>query len=152
MDLSWITDRIAVGGGIWNAANMAELAALGITHIVNMQIEFDERSLAQPHGIEVLWNPVDDDFLPKPPDVFQRGVRFAQDALADSNARLYVHCAAGVHRGPTMALAILCAQGYEIEQAKRLIQEKRYVVDWAEVYVKSVEDFLKSYASASPSR
>jgi protein-tyrosine phosphatase len=152
MDLSWITDRIAVGGGIWNAGNMAELAALGITHIINMQIEFDERSLAVPHNIEVLWNPVDDDFLPKPPDVFQRGVRFAQDALADSNARLYVHCAAGVHRGPTMALAILCAQGYDLEEAKRLIQEKRYVVDWAEVYVKSVEEFLKSYASASPSR
>ena len=149
MDLSWITDRIAVGGGIWNAGNMAELAALGITHIVNMQIEFDERALAVPHNIEVLWNPVDDDFLPKPPDVFQRGVRFAQDALSNNSSRLYVHCAAGVHRGPTMALAILCAQGYDLEEAKRLIQEKRYVVDWAEVYVKSVEDFLKSYASAN---
>lgn len=149
MDLTWITDRIAVGGGIWNAANMAELAALGVTHIVNMQIEFDERALAAPHNIEVLWNPVDDDFLPKPPDVFQRGVRFAQDALASNGSRLYVHCAAGVHRGPTMALAILCAQGYDIEAAKRLIQEKRYVVDWAEVYVKSVEDFLKSYASVN---
>lgn len=149
MDLTWITDRIAVGGGIWNAANMAELAALGVTHIVNMQIEFDERALAAPHNIEVLWNPVDDDFLPKPPDVFQRGVRFAQDALSSNGSRLYVHCAAGVHRGPTMALAILCAQGYDIEEAKRLIQEKRYVVDWAEVYVKSVEDFLKSYVSVN---
>lgn len=149
MDLTWITDRIAVGGGIWNASNMAEIAALGITHIINMQIEFDERSLATPHNIEVLWNPVDDDFLPKPRDVFERGVRFAQDALTNSGSRLYVHCAAGVHRGPTMALAILCAQGYDLEEAKRLIQEKRYVVDWAEVYVKSVEDFLKSYAQVN---
>lgn len=146
MDITWIDDRIAVGGGIWNAGNMAQLAALGITHIINMQVEFDERSLAAAHNIEVLWNPVDDDFLPKPPEVFQRGVRFALDALADPAARLYVHCAAGVHRGPTMALALLCAQGWEIEDAKRHIQDRRYVVDWAEVYVRSVEDFLKSYA------
>ena len=36
--------------------------------------------------------------------------------------------------------------GWELEQAKRHILEKRYVVDWAEVYVRSVENFLSSYA------
>lgn len=150
MDLTFITDRIAVGGGIWNPQNMAELAGLGITHIVNMQVEFDERALAEPHAIQVLWNPIDDDFQPKPPEVFQRGVRFALDALgADPLSKLYVHCAAGVHRGPTMALAILCAQGWDIEKAMRHIQAKRYVVDWQEVYVKSVEDFLKSYTETN---
>ncbi len=58
-------------------------------------------------------------------------------------AKLFVHCAAGVHRAPMMALAVLCATGYSLEQAKRLIQTKRYVVDFAEVYVRSVEDFLE---------
>ena len=142
MDYSWITERIALGGGIWREENMAEMARAGFTHIINMQVEFDERSLAAPHGIEVLWNPIDDDFQPKPPEVFQRGVQFAQQALRDPAARLYIHCAAGVHRAPMMTLALLCAQGWEIERAKRHIQEARYVVDWAEVYVRSVEKFL----------
>ena len=149
MDYSWITERVALGGGIWREENMAEMARAGFTHIINMQVEFDERSLAAPHGIEVLWNPIDDDFQPKPPEVFQRGVQFAQQALRDPAARLYIHCAAGVHRAPMMTLALLCAQGWEIERAKRHIQEARYVVDWAEVYVRSVEKFLNEQPAAA---
>jgi hypothetical protein len=56
MDISWITDRIAVGGGIWTPEKMAEVARIGITHIIDMQIEFDDTPLAEPHGIQVLWN------------------------------------------------------------------------------------------------
>jgi hypothetical protein len=47
-----------------------------------------------------------------------------------------------------MALAVLCATGYSLEQAKHLIQTKRYVVDFADVYVRSVEEFLKGYRGA----
>ena len=74
MDMTWVTGRIAVGGGIWTAENMAAVARAGVTHIVDMQIEFDDTSLAKLHGIKVLWNPIDDDFQPKSPEVFQRGV------------------------------------------------------------------------------
>lgn len=149
MDMSWITDRIALGGGIWNAANMASLASEGITHIINMQVEFDERSLGEAHGINVFWNPIDDDFQPKSADIFQRGVKFALEALQAPQAKLYVHCAAGVHRAPMMTLAILCSLGWDLTAAKRHIVDKRYVVDWAEVYVRSVQDFLGS-SSALP--
>jgi len=64
MDMTWVTDRIAVGGGIWVDEKMAQVAAAGVTHIIDMQIEFDDTLLAEPYGIEVLWNPVDDDFHP----------------------------------------------------------------------------------------
>jgi len=64
MDMTWVTGRIAVGGGIWTAGNMAEVARAGVTHILDMQIEFDDTPLAEPHGISVLWNPIDDDFQP----------------------------------------------------------------------------------------
>ncbi len=74
MDITWLTDRIAVGGGIWNSENMAKVAREGITHIIDMQIEFDDTPLAKDHGIEVLWNPTDDDFEPKPAGLFRRGV------------------------------------------------------------------------------
>ena len=145
MDMTWITKRIAVGGGIWVAERMTEVAEAGITHVIDMQIEFDDRPLGAEAGVEVLWNPVDDDFQPKEPEIFERGVEFALKALEDPKAKLYVHCAAGVHRAPMMALAVMCAMGHPLERAKRLIQTRRYVVDFAEVYVRSVEEFLKGY-------
>jgi protein-tyrosine phosphatase len=143
MDITWVTDRIAIGGGIWNAANMAEVARAGITHIIDMQIEFDDTPLAEPHGIEVCWNAVNDDFEPKPPEVFERGVEFALAALDESQTKLFIHCAAGVHRAPMMTLALLAVMGWSLEDAMDLIEARRPSADFAEVYVKSVERFLK---------
>jgi protein-tyrosine phosphatase len=129
---------------------MAELARAGITHVLNMQLEFDDRPLGAPLGIRVLWNPTDDDFLLKPPELFKRGIDFALEALEDPGARLYVHCAAGVHRAPMMTLAVLCAMGWEIEAAMVLIETRRPVVDFADVYVESVRRFLDSRVESEP--
>jgi protein tyrosine phosphatase (PTP) superfamily phosphohydrolase (DUF442 family) len=125
IDITWLTDRIAVGGGIWTAENMAAIAGNGITHIIDMQIEFDDTPLARVHEIAVCWNPIDDDFEPKPPEIFERGVEFALAALEQNGTKLFVHCAAGVHRAPMMILALLG------------------------VYVRSVEDFLRGYGRAN---
>lgn len=149
MDMTWVTDRIAVGGGIWNESKMIEVVRAGVTHIIDMQIEFDDTALARPYGVAVLWNPVDDDFQPKPPEVFQRGVEFALEALERAEAKVFIHCAAGVHRAPMMALAVLRALGWKLEDAKRLIQSRRHVVDFADVYVRSVEQFLRDYEPAA---
>jgi protein tyrosine phosphatase (PTP) superfamily phosphohydrolase (DUF442 family) len=151
IDITWLDDRIAVGGGIWKPENMAEVSRAGITHIIDMQIEFDDRPLAKPHEIVVCWNPVDDDFEPKPPEVFERGVEFAEKALEDPKAKLFIHCAAGVHRAPIMALALLAVKALEngktveqaMEDAMDLIEERRSAADFADVYVESVARFLK---------
>ncbi len=144
MDMTWITPRIAVGGGIWNAENMAQVAGAGITHVIDMQIEFDDTALAKPQGIEVLWNAVDDDFQPKPAEVFQRGVEFANAALDQPENKVFIHCAAGVHRAPMMTLALLCSMGWELGRAMELIEARRPVVDFPDVYVNSVARFLQS--------
>jgi len=146
MDMTWITDRIAVGGGIWTAAKMAEVARAGVTHIIDMQIEFDDTPLAEPCGITVLWNPTDDDFQLKPPEIFQKGVDFALQVLDETGTKLYVHCAAGVHRAPMMALAILCSLGWDLGSAMQFIEARRPVVDFADVYVKSVQRYLQEQA------
>ncbi len=142
MDMTWVTDRIAVGGGIWNMGNMLELVESGVTHVVDMQIEFDDTPLGNEAGVKVLWNPTDDDFLPKPAEVLERGVKFGLVALEDPHAKLYIHCAAGVHRAPMMTLALLCAMGWDIDDAMVLIESKRMVADFADVYVESVRNFL----------
>ncbi len=151
MDMSWVTDRIAVGGGIWTEEKMMEVVRAGVTHIIDMQIEFDDTALAEPYGVEVLWNALDDDFQPKPPEVFKRGVEFALRALENEESKIYIHCAAGVHRAPMMTLAVLCALGWNLEDAKRLIATHRPVVDFADVYVRSVQEFLRTYAAPEAS-
>ena len=148
MDMSWVTGRIAVGGGIWNAENMAALVKAGVTHIIDMQIEFDDRPLAAPFGVKVLWNPIDDDFQPKPPEVFERGVAFAKKALDEPETKLFIHCAAGVHRSPMMALGLLGALGFKMKDAMRIIETRRPEADFADVYVRSVDRFLQGYLAA----
>jgi protein-tyrosine phosphatase len=143
MDMSWVTDRIALGGGIWNAGNMAEVAQLGITHVIDMQLEFDDTPLGEAAGVQVLWNPTDDDFLPKPARLLELGVQFAEEALRDPDAKVYIHCAAGVHRAPMMTLAVLGAMGWDLESAMILIETRRPEVDFADVYVESVRRYLE---------
>ena len=144
--MTWVTDRIAVGGGIGFERNMLDVVAAGVTHIVDMQIEFDDTRLAEPYGVKVLWNPTDDDFRSKPAALLQRGVDFAVEALEDQESKVFIHCAAGVHRAPMMALAVLRAMGWSLQDALKTIGDNREVVDFADVYVRSVEEFMKSYA------
>jgi protein-tyrosine phosphatase len=144
MDMTWVTGRIALGGGIWVEEGMGDVARAGVTHIIDMQAEFDDTALAKPHGIEVLWNATDDDFQPKSPELLGRGVDFALQALDSEGTKVFIHCAAGVHRAPMMALAVLCSLSWSLEDAIQLIEARRPVVDFAEVYVQSVETFLQT--------
>lgn len=143
-----MTDRLGVGGGIWNEQNMIELVKAGVTHVVNMQIEFDDRPLCEPYEVQVLWNPTDDDFQPKSAELLDAGVQFALQALKDPGTKVYVHCAAGVHRAPMMTLAILRAMGWSLEDAMETVQSLRPVVDWADIYVRSVEKYIAGRAAS----
>jgi len=148
MDMTWVTSRVAVGGGIWTDDKMIEVVRAGVTHIIDMQIEWDDTKLAAPYRVKVLWNPTDDDFRPKPPELLQRGVDFALQALDDAESKVFIHCAAGVHRAPMMTLAVLRALGFGLQDAMDMIQSRRPVVDFADVYIGSVEEFIRSYQAA----
>ena len=76
------------------------------------------------------------------PEILEKGVEFALSALAKPDSKLLIHCVAGRHRGPMMALAVFCKLGWAMEDAMRRLSERRPVVDWAPVYVASVRDFL----------
>lgn len=135
MDFDYILDRrLAVGGGLWTLEAMVELSRRGFTHIVDVQAEFDDTALAAEVGIEVLWNPVEDDNEPKPAEFFERAAQFAARALADPKAQVYVHCAAGIHRGPLAAAAILCSLGLSPESAIALITARRPGADFPAPY------------------
>ena len=142
MDITWLTDRIAVGGGIWNRKNMASVAKSGITHIIDMQLS-DDTALAAELGVKVLRNPTWDDHAPKPAELFRRGVEFARAAaLEGTDAKVLIHSVRGVHRAPMMALAVMGSMGWELEDAMEFIQSRRAVADFSDVYVESVRQFL----------
>ena len=149
LDYDWITDRLAVGGAIWTRRNMQLLAATGVTHVVNMQMEFNDSQISDGTGVSVLWNPCDDDFLEKPPELFRQGVEFALHAYQEPGSRIYFHCSAGVHRGPMMLLAFLSAQDMSMDEAMALICSKRPSADFPAVYRNSVERFLATYRRLS---
>ena len=67
---------------------------------------------------------------------------FAIEALDQPGTKLFIHCAAGVHRAPMMALAVLGSMGWGVEDAVQMIEARRPVADFADVYVESVERFL----------
>jgi len=144
VDITFLNDQLALGDGIWTADRMAMLAAAGFTHIVDLQAEFDDTELGRQFGLEVLWNATLDDFQPKDAAFFQRSVNFALAALREPENRVYVHCAAGVHRAPLTAAALLCHLGYDVESAIVLIRRLRPIADFPAVYVDSLRAYVES--------
>lgn len=144
MDITFLDPRLAVGDGIWTADRMAAVAAAGFTHILDLQAEFDDTELGLQFGLAVLWNPTLDDFQPKEEAYFERSVAFTLAALAAPENQVYVHCAAGVHRAPMTAAAILCHLGYDLDGAVALIRRLRPIADFPPVYLDSLRAYLAS--------
>ena len=146
-DYDFVTDRLAVGGSIFTRENFEALMRAGFTHIINTQIEFDDQILCRgtDHEPAILWLPTDDDFLPKPFEFFDRGVRYALDVLDQPESKLLIHCASGIHRGPLLALAILRVLGYDPRTALSLMRARRPQADFPGVYLDSVEVFLAEW-------
>ena len=124
MEYSIITENLYVGMQP-DLDLKDELAALGITASVNLRDEYDD----EVHGLtfsRYCYLPTVDE---KPPvlEDLQKGVDFIADVI-DQGGKVYIHCAAGVGRAPTMAAAYLISQGFEVEDAIRTIHQKRPII------------------------
>lgn len=146
-DFQFVTERLALGGAIENEKNMQFLARVGFTHVVNLQREFDDRSVVGDTGISVLWIACVDDFQPKPSEIFWDAAVFTLQALEQEGTKILFHCAAGVHRSPMILLAMLRMIGYGKDEAIQRIVNARPVAQFPEVYVNSAEAFFHEYQS-----
>lgn len=116
-----VTPQLYVGGQV-NARGWRWLAAQGLTADVNMRSEFDDAA----HGIApdaYLWLPTHDDHAPTL-DQLRTGVAFIRQAI-EQGGKVYVHCASGVGRAPTIAAAYLVSAGLSVDQAWGLIRQTR---------------------------
>lgn len=64
-----------------------------------------------------------------PDEWFDAGVDFALAALEDPSAKVLAHCHMGINRGPSMAYAILLAQGWDPVAAIDRIRQARPIAN-----------------------
>lgn len=116
-----VTPELSIGGQV-NAAGWRWLARQGITADLNLRSEFDDAA----HGIApdaYLWLPTPDDHAPTLCQL-NSGVTFIRQVI-EQGGKVYVHCASGVGRAPTMAAAYLISTGMGVEEALDLIRRVR---------------------------
>ena len=116
VSFNFVTERIAVGGGIRCEADVSQIVAAGITHIIDMRAEFDDDTLNDSR-ITILWLPQVDDGELRPAGQYRKGIQFAFSALSLPNTKVFPHCSAGLNRGPTMCYALLRAFGLSQSEA-----------------------------------
>ncbi|MCD4687562.1 MAG: dual specificity protein phosphatase family protein, partial [Anaerolineae bacterium] len=103
-----------------------QLERAGITGDVNLRIEYDDAA----HGLalEHYCHLPTIDETPPTLEHLHAGAAFIQRVIADGG-KVYIHCAGGVGRAPTMAAAYLLTQGYTLDAAHDLIRQGRPYVD-----------------------
>jgi hypothetical protein len=132
-----VTPQLYVGGQM-NAGGWRWLAARGLTADLNLRSEFDDAA----HGIvpqSYLWLPTDDDHAPAM-EQLQAGVDFIRRNI-EGGGKVYVHCAGGVGRAPTMAAAYLVSTGLSVEQAWALVRTTRPFVTPTPPQLAALEQF-----------
>lgn len=127
--------------GQHNARGLAALKAHGITAIVNLRREFDDRAagIAPEH---YLYLPIEDNTAPTPEHLAQ-GVAFIAEEIARGGA-VFIHCGVGVGRAPTMAAAYLVSTGLSPQQAWEVIRRARPFVWPNRRQLASVRQFAES--------
>jgi protein-tyrosine phosphatase len=118
---SRISPQIYVGPQ-YRARGMAKLVNEGIRAGLNLRVEFDDAA----HGLALpsyCHLPTVDD-TPPSLEHLQRGIEFVDQAVK-AGEKVYIHCAGGIGRAPTMAAAYFISQGDDLAVAIRRIRTVR---------------------------
>lgn len=136
----FVTPRLAVGGDLSPhfrraRAQLDELLAAGITHIVDLREEWSDEALVRGWAPQVryLQHRVADAGQRIGPEWFAELADWVADALAEPGTKVLVHCHMGVNRAPSAVLALLLAQGVGLRPALDAIRSARpvAVIDYA---------------------
>ncbi len=124
LNLSWITDQLAVGGRI-HPQDVKALARLGVTHVVDTRAEYvDDRQALARVGIELLHLPTPDT-QPLSREQLLEGARWVNERI-QRGGRVLVHCEHGVGRSALLACAVLVYGGMHARDALALVQQRRW--------------------------
>lgn len=116
-----ITPQIYVGPQ-YRSRGKAKLMRNGIHAGLNLRVEFDdaEFGLAMPLYCHL---PTVDDTPPSLDHLFQ-GIEFIDQAVKKGE-KVYIHCAGGIGRAPSMAAAYFMSEGHDLNSALSRIRAVR---------------------------
>src|SRR5215469_3458759 len=124
LNMSWVTDNLAVGGRV-RPEDIRALARAGITHVIDTRSEYadDQEAMAREH-IELLHLPTADT-QPLTIEQMIEGARWAHEHIQRGD-RVLIHCEHGVGRSVLLTCATLVYEGMHAQEALELVQEKRW--------------------------
>jgi protein-tyrosine phosphatase len=148
-NLTWITDRLAVGGSF--PAEQAETLAKvhGIHTVVDLRTEAcDDEAVLQRHNITFLHLPTDD-HCGVSPAMLRDGVDFVNRHI-DRGEPVLVHCEHGIGRSATLALCVLVSRGMEPLEALELAKSRRSLVSPSPAQFQAWTGWLRDWARDHP--
>ncbi len=124
LNMSWITQNLAVGGRI-RPEDIPALARTGITYVIDTRSEHrdDVEALAKEH-IQLLYLPTRDTQAMSIEQMME-GAQWTHQAM-QQNGRVLIHCEHGVGRSALLACAVLVYEGMHAQDALQLVQQKRW--------------------------
>lgn len=135
-----ITPDLFVGGQ-FRKRGLPAMASWGISAVVSLRLEYDDRKagIAPAH---YLYLPTPDDGAPAL-NQLQEGTQFIQKEIS-SGGKVYIHCGAGVGRAATMAAAYLASTGLRVDEAWKKIRTVRPFIRPSVQQVSQLERFVQS--------
>lgn len=137
---SRITPEIFVGPQ-HGPRGLRELSELGVTGCVNMRVEYDDAARGVAFA-KYCHLPTEDDAAPTL-EQLRQGVAFIEKEVA-AGGKVYIHCAGGVGRAPTMAAAYFISQGMSLEEAIALIKKARPFIDLTPPQLARLREFAST--------
>jgi protein-tyrosine phosphatase len=137
---SRIVPNLYVGGQHYRRG-LARMAELGISASLSLREEADDRD----HGVALekhLWLPTADD-AGLSQEQLREASSFIDQALAEGRG-VYVHCASGVGRAPTVVAAYLIGTGLTAEEAWKAIRLVRPFVRPTAAQKAGLEEFYRT--------
>jgi protein-tyrosine phosphatase len=151
LDISWITDHLAIGGSFSSDLVEALAGELSIKAVVDLRLEAcDEIDLLRHHGIALLHLPTEDRRAVAQP-MLREGVAFASRHL-ERGERVLIHCEHGIGRSATLALCVLVARGLEPLEALALAKRKRALVSPSPAQYEAWVSWLDRFGRESHAR
>ncbi len=124
LNMSWVTDTLAVGGRV-RPEDIHRLAQAGVSAVVDTRSEHqdDEKAMAA-EGIALLLLPTLDTY-PLSIEQLQEGATWVNEQIAQGK-RVLIHCEHGVGRSVLLTAAVLVQQGMGADEALALVQQRRW--------------------------
>jgi hypothetical protein len=148
-DLSWLTDRLAVGGcfPMERAVHLAQ--ALGISAVIDLrQEDCDDELMLARAGLSFLHLPTPD-LEPATLAMLEQGVAFARGQI-DGGGKVLIHCQHGIGRSPLLALCVMIDQGWEPLAALAHAKDQRALVSPSEAQYRGWVEWLSSRGLPAP--